>query len=51
MEGETVVGAVAIEQMGRSRQLHETGSISLECDAQMSVALSILCLIFFSNFF
>lgn len=37
VEGETVVGAVAIEQMGRSRQLHETGWISLECDAQMRV--------------
>lgn len=37
VEGETVVGAVAIEQMGRSRQLHETGWISLERDAQMRV--------------
>ncbi|KAK9216890.1 hypothetical protein WN944_008902 [Citrus x changshan-huyou] len=39
VEGETVVGAVAIEQMGRSRQLHETGWISLECDAQMRMAM------------
>ena len=39
--GETVEGVVAIDQMGRSRQLHETAFLPFEVDAEIwRVAIS-----------